>query len=128
MNRNIGKQGVRQRRGGAAVLAGVLMAALVAGAEPPSGLVSISGTVVWKSLEAGFYAIEADDGARYVPINLPAEYKVAGTRIQATVRVRDEMMGVQLYGRLVEIVGITPLPSSEPPSVPGAPGGIGPRP
>ena len=94
-----------------AILAGMLLAAPAVRSESPDGLVSFSGTVVWKTLEAGFYAIEADDGTRYVPINLPAEYKVDGARVQAAVRVRNEMMGVQLYGRLIEIVEISKLPS-----------------
>lgn len=92
------------------VLAGGLAAPVAGRAATPDETVSFTGTVAWKTLEAGFYAIESDDGAHYVPINLPAEFKIAGQRVQVTAKVKSEMMGAQLYGRLIEIIEISKLP------------------
>ncbi len=91
-------------------LAGWLASGFDGRAVSPDEDVSFSGTVVWKTLEAGFYSIEADDGARYVPLNLPAEFKVDGQRIQVFARVRSDMAGVQMRGRIIEIVDISQLP------------------
>jgi hypothetical protein len=92
------------------VLAGGLAAPVAGWAAAPDETVSFTGTVAWKTLEAGFYALDADDGAHYVPINLPAEFKVDGQRVQVSARVKNDMVGIQLYGRFIEIVDIAKLP------------------
>ena len=56
--------------------------------------VTFAGTVKWKALETGFYAIDADDGQGYEPINLPAEYRVNGLRVQVAAKVRDDMASI----------------------------------
>lgn len=79
-------------------------------AAPPADTISFTGTVAWKDLEGGCYVLEADDGQRYVPMNLAAEYKSPGLRVQVTARLRPDMAGIQMAGRLIEILEISKLP------------------
>ena len=68
--------------------------------------VEIQGTIVHKDLEGGFYAIEGDDGRTYDPINLPEPFKKNGLRVRATVRYKDDVVGIHMAGDIVEIVDI----------------------
>jgi hypothetical protein len=68
--------------------------------------VEIQGTVVHKDLEGGFFAIEGDDGRTYDPINLPGSYKREGLRVKATVRHRNDAVGIHMVGDIVEIIDI----------------------
>lgn len=68
--------------------------------------VEIQGTVVHKDLEGGFYAIEGEDGRTYDPINLPDSYKKSGLRVRATVRHKNDVVGIHMAGDIVEIVDI----------------------
>jgi heat shock protein HslJ len=70
---------------------------------------SFTGTVKWQPIESGFYAIDADDGKKYEPINLPSEYRVNGLRVRVTARKRDDMASINMYGTIIEIVSISRL-------------------
>jgi hypothetical protein len=50
--------------------------------QPYSRPVNGTGTIRWIDLEGGFYGIESDDGARYLPLNLGEAYQVEGLRIR----------------------------------------------
>lgn len=67
---------------------------------------SIAGTVVYKDIEGGFYAIETEDGGKYRPTDLPEEYRVDGTRVRVIARTQPESMGIQMYGTVIEIIEI----------------------
>lgn len=71
--------------------------------------ISITGTVTWKPLETGFYAIDADDGKKYEPINLPDEFAIDGLKVRVTARKLDDMVSVNMYGRIIEIILIEKL-------------------
>lgn len=74
-----------------------------------NGNVSFTGTVEWKALESGFYAIDADDGQGYEPINLPVEYSVEALRVQVTAKPRGDMVSINMYGIIIEIVEMSKL-------------------
>jgi hypothetical protein len=82
-------------------------------AEPgvvnPAATISITGTIQFFSLEGGFFAIRADDGKTYDPINLPAEYHKDGIRVRFKGRLRTDLVGVHMIGPIVEIVAIETL-------------------
>ena len=67
------------------------------------------GTVRWRPLESGFYAIDADDGKKYEPINLPPQYRVNGLRVRVTAKKRDDMASINMYGTIIEIISISRL-------------------
>jgi heat shock protein HslJ len=71
--------------------------------------VAFVGTVKWQVLEGGFYAIDADDGQKYEPINLPSEYQVNGLRVRVTAIERDDMASINMYGTIIEIISISEL-------------------
>ncbi len=69
----------------------------------------ISGTVRYMEIEGGFYGLVADDGTKYDPINLPAEYKKNGLRVKFTVREKKDVMSFHMWGKIVEVVKIKKL-------------------
>ncbi len=78
---------------------------VVSGATPRDQVTfSFAGTVKWQLIESGFFAIDADDGKKYEPINLPPEYRVHGLRVRVTARKRDDMASINMYGTMIEIV------------------------
>ena len=95
------------------LMLGMLLALPLAGKAETSDVVSFAGSVSYQTLERGFFAIDADDGRKFTPLGLPPEFAVDGLRVQVTARVRNDMVGVQMYGTLIEITEISRLP--EPP-------------
>ena len=91
------------------LLLGLLWAGARTAPAKTRACVSFTGTVAYKNLEGGFYAIDADDGQKYMPINLPKEFAVDGLRVQVSARPKAEMVGIQMYGILIEIVEISKL-------------------
>ena len=75
-------------------------------AKPPSDTFQISGTVVYKDIEGGFFAIDAEDGSKYDPINLPEAFRKDGLKVKATVRLEPEVMSAHMYGSVINILDI----------------------
>lgn len=71
--------------------------------------ISGTGVVRYIDLEGGFYGIDADDGEKYDPINLGAEFQVDGLRVSFEVKIREDMVSTHMWGTLVEIVKIEKL-------------------
>ena len=72
----------------------------------PADTFEIVGTVVYKGIEGGFYAIDGDDGRKYDPINLPEPFNKDGLRVKVTARRRRDAMSLHMYGAIIEIVNI----------------------
>ncbi len=91
-----------------AVLA--LSATLQIGCESEeTDFVTFTGTVRWKAFEGGFFAIDADNGERYQPINLPSSFREDGLRVRVTAVERPDLVSTHMYGKLIEIVTISRL-------------------
>ena len=75
-------------------------------ANSKADTIELQGTVVYKDLEGGFFAIDGDDGQTYDPVNLPESFKQNGMRVKATVRVKSDAAGIHMVGDIVEIVDI----------------------
>jgi hypothetical protein len=93
----------------AMLLLGILLAATTGCDGQDNGTLAFTGTVSHKSLESGFFAIDADNGQGYEPINLPADFAIDGLRVRVSARVRDDMASINMYGSLIEIVAISRL-------------------
>jgi hypothetical protein len=78
------------------------------GEAAPRGAVEFDGKVVHNSLEGGFYGIVADDGTKYDPTNLPAQFKKAGMRVSVVGKKRPDVMSFHQWGTIIEIVEIKP--------------------
>lgn len=70
---------------------------------------AFTGTVKWQAIESGFYAIDADDGKKYEPINLPSQYRFNGMRVRVTAKERADMASINMYGTIIEIISISRL-------------------
>lgn len=70
---------------------------------------AIRGMVRYIDLEGGFYGLIADDGARYDPLNLPADFRRDGLRVEFEGKVRDDLVGIHMWGRIFEIERIERL-------------------
>ena len=66
----------------------------------------MTGTVRYIDLEGGFYGIEADDGARYYPLNLSGVYKEDGLQVRFSINQRSDIMTTVMWGQVCEIVEI----------------------
>ena len=74
----------------------------------------LGGTVRHVELEGGLYVIDAADGTRYVPTNLPADYQKDGLAMEAEARRRDDMASIAMVAPLVELVRIRKAPVPKP--------------
>jgi hypothetical protein len=66
----------------------------------------IQGTVVYKNIEGGFFAIDGDDGSKYDPINLPEAFRKDGLKIRITARLKKDAGSYHMYGAIIEVVNI----------------------
>ena len=73
---------------------------------PAAGTFEIRGTVAFKNIEGGFFAIDSDDGRKYDPINLPESFRKDGLKVKVTARRRTDAMSLHMYGAIIEVVNI----------------------
>ena len=73
---------------------------------PPAGTFQIQGTVTYKNIEGGFFAIDGDDGSKYDPINLPESFRKDGMKVEVTARRRRDAASIHMYGDVIEVVNI----------------------
>ena len=68
-------------------------------------IIAATGTIKYIPLEGGFYGIETDKGEKYLPLNLPAEFKEDGLRVKFKGKLR-KVTTVYGWGKPVEILEI----------------------
>ena len=81
--------------------------------DEPSKAVSLDGTVVFVSLEGGFYGIAGDDGTHWDPENLPDEFAIDGLPVSCRALVTDEP-SFHMWGRTVSVLSIERTGSPPP--------------
>ena len=74
---------------------------------PPADTFEIQGTVAYKNIEGGFFAIDADDGKKYDPINLAEQFRKDGLKVKVTARLKPDAFSFHMYGSIIEVVNIT---------------------
>ena len=74
--------------------------------EESGPVIHLGGIVRHVELEGGLFVIDAADGTRYVPTNLPPAYQVDGLALEAEARRRDDMTSIAMGAPLVELVRI----------------------
>ncbi len=67
----------------------------------------ISGVVVFKNFEGGFWGIEADDN--YLPIVFPEQLKLDGAQLSCTVQIDDDAMSAISWGQPCTIISFSTL-------------------
>jgi heat shock protein HslJ len=74
----------------------------------------LGGTVRHVDLEGGLFVIDAADGTRYVPTNLPPDYQIDGLALEAEARRRDDMASIAMVAPLVELLRVRKAPAGAP--------------
>jgi hypothetical protein len=66
----------------------------------------ISGQVVFRDKDGGFYGILTDNGAQLEPINLDSRYKSDGARVTIQGKLDSSRLGTHSWGNPVEIFSV----------------------
>ena len=88
----------------------LLLVPLAAGCshlQPEADGRAFQGRVVYKDFEGGFFGIVTDAGERLNPVNLPAECRQKGLRVQGTYHSLEGTATFQMWGQPVELLQIT---------------------
>jgi len=94
----------------AAVIAGVLLlSATILTWKGGESVISTKGVIKYIPLEGGFYGIVTEQGKRYVPVNLSAEFKKDGLKVEFKARIKKDVSSLQMWGEPVEILEIKEL-------------------
>ena len=80
----------------------------------------IVGRIIHKRFEGGFFALDADDGNKYLPMGLPKEYRQHGLRVKVSGEVINDLATTVQYGKPLRVISVEPLsevlkkPASDP--------------
>ena len=77
-----------------------------ASTQAPADAFEFTGTVIYMDLEGGFYAIDADDGNKYDPLNLPQAFRKEGLRVKVSAQHQTDVMSMHMYGTIIQILKI----------------------
>jgi hypothetical protein len=80
---------------------------VAAGNARQSEVLKFRGAVVFVELEGAFYGILGDHGAKYEPINLPADFQVGGLRVCVAAVEEPDMASVHMWGKMIRILAIS---------------------
>ena len=72
----------------------------------------ITGTLLYKDLEGGFYGFDGDNGNKYTLRNLAPEYKKNGIKLHVRGRIREDIMTFTQYGSVFEVEDVKVLDES----------------
>ncbi|RLE68274.1 MAG: hypothetical protein DRJ45_08205, partial [Thermoprotei archaeon] len=75
-------------------------------------VICANGTIKYIHLEGGFYGIETEKGEKYLPLNLPDEFKRNGLRIWFKAKPR-KVATIHMWGKPIEILEIKKLEESK---------------
>lgn len=65
-----------------------------------------AGTIAYQDLEGGFYGIVGDDGKKYLPLDLDAQYRQNGMRVVFEYMEAGDVATIQMWGIPVNITFI----------------------
>ncbi len=74
--------------------------------EEEGNVISEVGVVKFINLEGGFYGIVTDDGERYLPLNLPPDYRKDGLRVRFKAKVMENVKTIYMWGKPIKILEI----------------------
>ncbi|HDD45030.1 MAG TPA: hypothetical protein ENG63_09270 [Candidatus Desulfofervidus auxilii] len=71
-------------------------------------IISSTGTIKYLSLEGGFYGIETEKGEKYLPLNLPEEFKKDGLKVWFKAKLK-KVAAIQMWGKPIEILEMSEI-------------------
>jgi hypothetical protein len=74
-----------------------------------AAVIRIVGTVRHVDVEGGEYVIVDDKDTRFNPTNLPREFQIDGTAVEADARRRERTVSIGMVGPIVDLVRIRHL-------------------
>jgi len=77
--------------------------------EKDTESITASGTVTYIELEGGFFGIITDDGAKFLPLNLPDRYACDGTEVEFTAVIAHDTTTFAMWGVPVNLLSITSI-------------------
>jgi len=83
----------------------LIVAALLGCRDDQPESVSDAGTVVFLSLEGGFFGIIDDHGRRWDPTNLSEDFKTDSLRVRFQGKITD-LATTRMWGRTIELTSI----------------------
>ena len=66
-------------------------------------MITVRGTVRYKNLEGGFWALDSDDGKKYMPSGLDKALRVDGMVIEVNGYIEEDVVTFQQYGKTLKI-------------------------
>jgi len=66
----------------------------------------LEATVVFVSVDGGFYGLVSTDGHRFDPVNLPASMRQNGLKVLVKARLLPPSAGTHMWGRRIKIISI----------------------
>lgn len=76
-------------------------------------MITVTGTIVYKEIEGGFYALDATSGKKYQPQGLPLEYRKNGLVVKVSGIIETEMASIQQYGEILKVQSVKVIDSSK---------------
>ena len=68
-----------------------------------SYILTFTGTITYQRLEGGFWGIISDEGEKYDPLNLPADFRQDGLRVRVVALPKKDMVSIRMWGIIIEI-------------------------
>lgn len=75
-------------------------------------MMTLRGTVLYKTMEGGFFGFDADNGRKYTPSGLKAEHRKNGLIIEVTGTINTNMATFQQYGPILMIHSVKVIDDS----------------
>lgn len=69
-----------------------------------AAMIIVTGTVVFKELEGGFYGLDSDDGKKYMPHGMDKSLLKNGMKVRVKGHIMTDMMSFQQYGEMLKVV------------------------
>jgi hypothetical protein len=69
----------------------------------------IKGKAVYNDFEDGFWGIEAENGKKYTPINMPEQLKMKGAEVVIQAEILQDAFSLSMWGEAIRIVGFETL-------------------
>lgn len=72
-------------------------------------IISKNGTMRFIDLEGGFYGIVAEDGIRYIPMDMDKNFEQDGLEVNFRAKEAKDAVGIHMWGRYIEIIEMKPI-------------------